>query len=216
MKVQNIIDFRESSIYKHLKLVHQKDVTDEQLIQKVLKGSDKNILCTLRDSHVFTELVTSDTSTCIHVPFGPYHGIYDIWLRDCNNVATISVVFDNVEIPITEYKRYDNSIQIPLAFIPDSVQGAGVANLFIHRESCICSINRISYIPVIALQYDTMHIRLNAGASCKVHISTVYHEKDYSRMLVCSRNIFYVNGVPLVTMRGTVTKYNDNEGCIIC
>lgn len=223
--MQSITDFRETGAYKHARLVDPGDLTDEQLVRRILAKSNNNLLCTLQDARIL-DVFESETDPRIHVPLGAdnslYDGIYDIWLRDCNNVATISVVFthNNIEIPITEYKRHGNSIQIPLAFMPELARD-GVKHIFNKTESCLFLRKRLSYIPSVTIQFDKMYIKLNPGASCKVHLSTVYHEQPYRREMVCSSNIFYVNGVPLITKSGTVERYIEKEnntstsGCII-
>jgi len=214
MKIHNITDFRDTGVYKHAKLI-QPQLTDVQLVAHLLKKSYDNVFFTIRDSHVFE----TDIDTRIDIPGSrvAYDGIYDIWLTDCNNVASISVMFSNIEIPITEFKiNEQNAIQIPLAFWPDS-PNSGVKHLFSNSESCCFgSKNRVSYIPNVAIQFDNMWIKLNAGATCKVHISTVYFGYDYRRVLAQSQNIFYVNGVPLVARAGMVSKHTEqSNGCII-
>jgi hypothetical protein len=223
MKIHNIIDFRDTGIYKHKKLVAPSDLTDEQLIVRTCKDTYNNLFYTLRDSHVLSDMILTEDSVRINVPLGSsknmYDGIYDIWLKDCSNVKSISIVFDNVEIPITEFKVQGHSVQIPLAFVQESTN-EGVKHLFTHNEYSFGSKTRLSYIPAVAIAYDNMYITINSGASCKVHISTVYLENDYRRRIAQSSNTFYVNGIPLVARCGTVCKVPDesvsNKGCVLC
>lgn len=227
MLITDITNFKDSAIYKHVKLVNNdtQTLTDEQfavyLLGDLEKKDSQPSKITIENAHVLDTLVASADDTRIEIPTGCnknicYDGIYDIWLHDCENVTSISVVFPkyNVEIPITEFKLQTNcSIQIPLAFLPD---GNKVRHMFtkIEGHSTIC----VSYIPTIAIQYDTMVIKLNPDARCKVHISTLYYQKPYRTRLVLHESKFYVNGVPLTVRCGIVhkcPKHALKRGCTI-
>jgi hypothetical protein len=213
----DIVDFRDSPFYKHAKLVDPKtrDMTDEKLVDVVLnhlerKEPTKVYKFMLKDAHT----MSPDDHGRIAIPVGKkemYDGIYDIWLRECENVTSITIVFayNKIEVPVQEFKfRDDKSIQIPLAFMSD---GDEVKHMFLEPK------RRMSFIPSIALDFDKMFIQLNEGARCKVCISTLYCQRYIRMKLSCGINTFYVNGTPLVATGGMV-HLNDNIdqcGCVI-
>ena len=219
--IGDIKDFRDTALYKHIK-PSKPGLSDEHLALEVLRshGHDyPSLTLAIKDARELRSFVTSHGDVRIEVPMGcgatKYHGIYDMWLRDCENVTSISIVFKNVEIPIPEFKRRDDgSIQIPLAFM--SGDGDVVKSRFL-EEKGFCNM-RMSFIPSVAIEFDTMFIKLNAGAQCsKVSLSTVYFEREFMRMIYRSYNVFYVNGVPLATRSGMVARHFESEhsGCTI-
>jgi hypothetical protein len=212
-------DFRETALYKHMVLVnrHYKDMQPIDAALKIISKMEKDdcvhsYFACIKDAQTFSDCITTDTDVLIEVPLGTkstYDGIYDIWLRDCTNVASISVMFDanKMEIPI-EFKLLDDrTIQIPLAFLSD---GGKVKEGFYKN-------NNMSFIPSIAIQFDRLFIKLNAGAQCNVCISTIYCQTHRRRVLAQRTNTFYVNGVPLQTMSGQVFLASDARkiGCTI-
>lgn len=219
MKIHNFVDFRETGYYKHTNFVNPNNLTDEERVIAFLHKKE-GIFCTLKNAHEF--VIEGGSNACVRIPLGGdcplYDGIYDIWLHDCEKVHSISVVFDNVEIPITEFKQQGTSIQIPLAFFPGAPED-GVKHLFCDTESCLFMKKRLSFIPTVALQFDKMFIMVNSGASCKVSISTVYFSIGYRRELVHYNNVFYVNGAPFIARAGQVHKHvekcQEGSGCII-
>jgi hypothetical protein len=218
--VHEIKDFRGSTMFRQAKLETQnvKGINDEAVtcfaLHDAFDVTEHAYFATLKDIHAF-----SGTET-IQVPVGlgnlsKYDGIYDIWLRNCQNVQTISVCFDNVEIPITRFeKTKDESVQIPLTF---STDGNPVGHVYLHRETGWYN-RRLSFIPSIAIQFDRMFIKLNPGASCDVVISTIYFQRYFRREIVHSSNTFFVNGVKLLAQNGTVQEYDASKkkSCIIC
>lgn len=219
--IGDIRDFRESPIYQHFKNTYQ-NLSDEELALTALKCHGQeypNLSLAIKDAHELTNFVTTEEDMRIEIPVGSdaarYHGIYDIWLRDCENITSISMAFKNVEIPIPEFKRHDDgSVQIPLAFMSD---GDVVRRRFF--ENIGFGKIRMSFIPSVAIEFDTLVIKLNTGARCsRVSISTVYFERELMRMIYRSYSVFYVNGVPLATRSGTVVRQSDSNdsGCIIC
>jgi hypothetical protein len=221
MQMHKVVDFRDSGIYKHVKLCEPRNsMPDEDLIRYVHhKYFDKHqsVFTILKNAHVF-----SSSNASVEIPLGNnamYDGIYDIWLRNCVAVKSITLCFDKVEIPIPEFKLDENiSIQIPLAFLSD---GSAVNNIFANNVRSVFPELNLSFIPSIALGSDKLTIKLNDPASCDVCISTVYYQNHNLRsMLVHAENTFYVNGEPFVTRNGFVKRANPphgkKPGCIIC
>ena len=219
--IGDIRDFRESPIYNHFKHTYQ-NLSDEELALTVLKchGHEyPSLYLAIKDAHELTNFVTTEEDVRIEIPVGSeaaqYHGIYDIWLRDCENITSIFMAFKNVEIPIPEFKRHDDgSVQIPLAFMSD---GDVVSRMFF--EDAGFGKTRMSFIPSVAIEFDTLVIKLNIGARCsRVLLSTTYFEREFMRIIYRGYNVFYVNGMPLATRSGTVARQFDSKdtGCIIC
>jgi hypothetical protein len=219
--VQNIRDFRTSPLFqKELLANPHRYISDEDLALSILqdlekKESLKSYWTALKDAHILSNSEITDEGVCFKVQIGlraVYDGIYDIWLGDCANVTSISVAFNDVVVPIEEFKiRDDNRIQIPLSYL--SSNGAEVNQMFNEKVGWLQQ--RLSFIPSIAIQFDTLVIKLNPGARCNVRLSTLYFQTFDRRVLVQSRSTFYVNGMPLQAISGEVHKVSDTDqqGC---
>lgn len=219
--IHEIKDFREAVAYRHAKLITQnvENTSDESItvfsLYKEYASTRTSRFATLKDIHVFSGQDSIDITTG---RTAMYDGIYDIWLRNCNNVKTVSMCFNNnnIEIPIPNFaEQKDESIQIPLTF---ALNGKPVNHVFFDSEPGWFPKRNLSFIPTVALPFDKLSIKLNTGASCDVHISTIYFQTLFRREIVQSTCKFYVNGVPLLARSGIVqqcTKENENC-CIIC
>lgn len=220
MRTQKIRDFRETGIYQHVKAVEpDNNMPIEKfalyVLYKYIKSND-NTYFTVRDAHV---LPCNDG--CIDIPLGTnakYDGIYDIWLRNCCGVTSISVCFGTLEIPIPEFKlRNDLSIQIPLAFL---TEGNEVDHIFSNSTSHIMTRFYTSFIPSIALVNNKLTIKVNKEATCDAHISTVYFRNNsYRTCLAHCQDTFYIDGKQYVAYGGNVsiaTEKTSNQGCVIC
>lgn len=220
MKIHDITDFRETGIYKHVKATEpQNNMPPEQLVRYIYNKyyTKESLFLTIKDSHIFP----SNSDGEIHIPLGGaarYDGIYDIWLRNCVGITSITLCFGDLEVPIPEFKlNNDICIQIPLAFM---TEGKEVSNVFAYATSELGLKNTCSFIPSVAIQVDKMIIKLNnTGPSCDAHISTIYYNSlSWRRRLVHSQNTFYIAGEPFVTINGQVQKPDNakQSGCIIC
>jgi hypothetical protein len=222
--IKKFNEFRNSLIYRHVKLVAPKGLSDEELVVFALSqhetcaqslSKQKNFIeyCYfLNDSHVHM-LEADKPVSYLPIQGKLFDGIYDIWLKECNNVGKISLVFNDLEIPIDNFKPNADTIQIPLTFMTDSQSHI---SHFFNYEYSWCS-KKMSYIPTVALPYTKFGIKLNPGASAKMYISTIYLPKQYRKILVHSQNVFFVNGKPLITRCGEVHPYTEEKcSCTIC
>jgi hypothetical protein len=220
MQVHDIEDFRETGIYQYVKATEpQNTMPMEQLVRYTHHKyyTKKSCFSTIKNAHKF-----SSSNACVEIPLGTnakYDGIYDIWLRNCCGVISITLCFGDVEVPIPEFKLdNDTSIQIPLALCTN---GKEVSHIFAHETSSIFPQNHISFIPSIAFLDQKLTIKLNKEGSCDAHISTVYYNNiAFRRILANSTNTFYINGEPYVTTwGGHVRRASDSSkrnGCVIC
>lgn len=222
MHIQDIRNFCETGIYKHVKATEPRNTMPmEQLVRYAHDKyyANKNIFSTIKDSHKF-----SSSNGCVEIPLGQnakYDGIYDIWLLNCVGVVTITLCFgEDIEIPIPEFKLKDDiSIQIPLAFC---TEGKEVTQMFADIQGNLRSQNHNSFIPSVAFVDQKLTIKLNDMATCDAVISTVYFSDiDVRRRLANYTNKFYINGEPFVTTWGgkvqlAPEKSSGGTGCVIC
>lgn len=199
-----IKDFRTTRSYQIVIKKHPHITSTEDLVVKTLHEQHKSSYITLNATHTIDKIV----ATSIEIPISStlYDGIYDIWLIDCINVTDITVCFDNVEIHIPEFKQSEGKVQIPLTFDETTV----------FYECKGFNAMHVSFIPTIAMSYDRLRIKLNSSAVCKVQISTIYFTQDVRKHMIHSSNMFYVNGVPLITRCGAVWKHTGNNQCVVC
>lgn len=210
-KIKPITNFKDSAAFQFMKCTQKQERTDEDLAIMSLSLHKSDItghFIFIEDAYTFSHTQEMGVGS----KNVKYDGIYDIWLKDCVNVSSVSIVFEcaGPEISIESIKSGQETIQIPLAFQADSVKHVT------HYYSDLNGVRRnVSFIPTLAL-YATQHMRikLNEGASATVCLSTVYAPKLYRQSLVNAYNIFYVDGKPFVTMHGKVVPYsNDVFSC---
>lgn len=220
MTVLDIVNLRDTQLYKNLEFMQSFTTkTDEEAARYILHnifqqdGFDNSAL-TVKDAHHF-----SYTSSCVSlkIPLGGdnalYDGIYDIWLCHCKDIHSISLVFKNIEIPITNFKIYKNNrIQIPLVTTCDDCPSKPVEKLEVTQvQSFFTNVKHVSFIPSIAIQFDEMYIKLNEGASCEVVISTLYLQHFSRREIFCSKNVFKICGASFYTLSGMVHRLEEEK-----
>lgn len=229
MKFHEIKDFKTTGRYKHLRLIHANDdsfktTTDEQLAIMFLSNCPERYLnypsdnyfnyTTIRDAYTFKDVVETENETYVIIPHHVskpgcvlYNGIYDIWLKGCENVTAVSLMFDGYEIRIDKYVYNPNAktVQIPLAFSG----GEPVTHFFFDVQK-----SKMSFIPTVGMQsLKEIRVKLNAGAKCQeCTISTVYLGEGLRFQAVYLKNMFYVDGVKVNMYFNT----QNQSRCIMC
>lgn len=211
-----IVDFRNLSIYpftKFLKVELSTKCTNEDetlLMLAYTMSSRYDDIMFLKDS--FT-LDINEGDTIINIvpssstPLVVYSGIYDIVLKDCENVREVSLVFTTnnkrLEVPISFTKENKKEIRIPLTVPHEPTH-------YFHRVDESLKAN-VSYIPTACFKHTntTLSIKLNAGAYAKASISTIYLPRQELTRLVNSTTLFYVDGTRILTRDGIVFEYSD-------
>jgi hypothetical protein len=226
VKIMNIFDitnFKDTTLYKHVRFSQKAmaEKSDEDIALFVLKTQYKEWqqkCITIQDSHTFSDIHDINGRRVIpfHTKDTPqkYTGIYDIWLRNCENIRKVAVGTSDFLIPIENFVQNEKGdIQIPLA-IPG--EGAPIQQIFTKREGN--SKNTLSFIPTIALELEGLCVYINHGGSCTVSISTVYCTDTYHRHVCHSKNTFYVNGTEVVCKHGCITRprtSTEDHKCVV-
>lgn len=138
-------------------------------------------------------------------------GIYDIWLRNMDNVKTITMSISGVGIVYykEELEKSVTEFQIPLAF---DTTGQRVDSYFFDKSK---QPFHISWIPTPPFRYTDMTIQLNEGASAEVCLSTVFFPKHQRRELSYSNTMFYINGKPMYQDWYKFTDTKPKQMCVV-
>jgi len=187
MSYYDIQDFRTTRLYEHAKTQYPDE--DLQTLACLYSGVENNpsrIIC-IEDS-----VVKEFTSACtLNEVVNLEEGIYDIWLRACKNLTSVSMHIEGIGDVFTRTfdQPYDGHVQIPLYFDKNNKR----IYQFMYNKSRYK--NMVSFIPAVGIRaFNKVIIRINDGAQAVLYLSCMYLPLCIRREIGDKTHAFYIDG----------------------
>lgn len=213
MNTKRIEEFTTTASYEHLKLRSPGHLPHSLLIL----GLD-DVPTDTNPRWLKNDIVYTFTDPSINLKnmsrINTTDGIYDIWLRNVENLQSITIHVQNVGVVYEDHniQKSTHNYQIPLAF-DRNMNDDGVTSYFCEYRDNM-NMFHVSWIPSFLFQYNDFIITLNDGAKADLCLSTVYFAKNKRKQLAQHTNKFYIHGKTYYSDGGCFSK-NKRTMCVI-
>lgn len=211
--MQEIIEFKYTPTYAHLKYLHPEYTDEELAILAVNRPAQKNGSAYMVQRYNLPEHGTSMKLTSSSISAD---GIYDILLTNCENLRTISLETKNRNLILFSRQYSEDApktVRIPLAF--DKLDEVKHGFLFYNGDTYDSSI-----IPLISAMNDELILTINPEAKTDLKLGAVYMGNELRRSLCHYPCKFYVEGKEFISYSGYYQTYEEycknGRGCCIC
>ena len=214
-------DFRDKPMYRHVSIMpnmsHKSDEEKALMALRLMNLEwtfNATFIC-LRDAHTYTPCENTECTQIVLIsrekPEELYKGIYDIILKECKDITSLSLVFESndgitTECPLPVPNSNQETYRVPLAFATGSQE---------YEDHVLYAIDdsfrqKVSFIPTCALNIRSMYIKMNQGAHATASISTVYLSRWSINNMRTGITKFWIDGVPYMAMDGNIQSFSNN------